>query len=135
MQILIVDNDTSWTRYAAEVLENEGHHVEIIADNKKAYAKIRNTKFDLILYDIKAFKVARKVLCQLMLKQVINRLIVAAALPNYKDAMDVKWLGASDYIDKTYNNNEIINVINKNIHTIPLNRVYLKKRLKEAKCI
>ena len=134
MRILIVDKDIRWPNYIKRILENIGHQIETVLENSKAYQKIPKTQFDLIFLDSKALKENHSILCELMKKKIISRVIVTSALPNYKDAMYAKRLGAADYIDKIYDYDEIINVVSKNIGTTPINQQFLKRRLREERC-
>ncbi|MGD2090383.1 MAG: hypothetical protein PVH61_29695 [Candidatus Aminicenantes bacterium] len=135
MHILIIDNDLRWVNFMSKILEVEGHHVKTITDNIKLHWNEEMSKFDLIFYDSKAFKEDQKALGKLIIDRIFDRVIVTAALPNYKDAMFAKRHGAIDYINKAYDYDEIVEIIDTNINKVPISREYLKERLEEEKCL
>jgi DNA-binding response OmpR family regulator len=131
MIFLIIDKAKRWADYVKMVLEEKNHQVKILTEYEKALESTREDNFDLIFCDSKSYKKNRKFLCELIMQSKNNRVIVVSALPNYKDAMYAKLHGAVDYIDKLYDPDELIKIINKNIKSTPINREYLKRVFRE----
>lgn len=131
MVILIIDKEKRWANHVKQLLEKDGHQVEILEEYENAMEYTRKKKVNLVFYDSKLFKKKQKLASELIMQNPNIRLIVTSALPNYKDAMSARRYGAVDYIDKLYDHNELNNIIAENMKNTPVSREYLKQVLKE----
>lgn len=110
--ILIVDDEVHVREGLAELLEQEGFHVETAMNGKDALAIAVNKKFDLMISDIKMPEMDGMQLLESM--QAANpelRVIMVTAFGDVQTYLNAMQLGAHEYINKPIKLPELKRVI------------------------
>lgn len=110
--ILIVDDEVHVREGLAELLEQEGFHVETAMNGKAALAIVVNKKFDLMISDIKMPEMDGMQLLESM--QASNpqlRVIMVTAFGDVQTYLNAMQLGAHEYINKPIKLPELKRVI------------------------
>ncbi len=110
--ILIVDDEVHVREGLAELLEQEGFHVETAMNGKAALAVVVNKKFDLMISDIKMPEMDGMQLLESM--QASNpqlRVIMVTAFGDVQTYLNAMQLGAHEYINKPIKLPELKRVI------------------------
>lgn len=113
--ILIVDDDINLCTVLAEELSEIGYtvHTEYNADDALLYLDMGN-KIDLMLLDLKMpGKDGFYVLQSLQVRKIDVKIIVLTAYADVKSAIDSAKMGASDFISKPYDLDELLITIRK----------------------
>lgn len=113
--ILIVDDDINLCKALSEELNEMGYqtHFVVSADDAISYIET-NEKIDLILLDLKMpEKDGFYVLRYLKEKELNHKVIVLTAYADVKSAIDSARLGATDFISKPYDLDELVITIRK----------------------
>lgn len=113
--ILIVDDDINLCTVLAEELNEIGYtvHTENNADDALLYLDMGN-KIDLMLLDLKMpGKDGFYVLQCLQSRKIDIKIIVLTAYADVKSAIDSAKMGASDFISKPYDLDELLITIRK----------------------
>lgn len=112
--ILIVDDDINLCIALKEDLTEVGYSAEYVTNGDSAIAYILNSPVDLILLDLKMpGKDGFDVLKDLHEKSITVKVIVLTAYADVKSAIDSAKLGASDFISKPYDFDELLITIRK----------------------
>jgi DNA-binding NtrC family response regulator len=131
-KILIVDDDKDLRFNLSSILKEEGHEVIAASDGKQALKVIAKSAPDLVLLDIKLPGMDGVELLQ-EIKRKWNNLpiIMLTATSDVKSAVKAMKLGAYDYITKPFDDEELILIIKKALHTQYLCREveHLRKKL------
>jgi len=131
-RILIVDDDKDLRFNLSAVLREEGHEVIAASDGKQTIKVIDKSSPDLVLLDIKLPGMDGVELLQ-EIKRKWNNLpiIMLTANSDVKSAVKAMKLGAYDYITKPFDDEELILIIKKALHTQYLCREveHLRKKL------
>ena len=134
-RILIVDDDKDLRFNLSCILKEEGHEVIAASDGKQALNAIAENVPDLVLLDVRLPGIDGVELLEEMKKIEKNLpIIMLTAYSDVKSAVKAMKLGAFDYITKPFDNEELILVIKKALHTQSLSREveYLRKKLDQA---
>jgi len=131
-RILIVDDDKDLRFNLSSILKEEGHEVIAASDGKQTLKVIAKSAPDLVLLDIKLPGMDGVELLQ-EIKRKWNNLpiIMLTATSDVKSAVKAMKLGAYDYITKPFDDEELILIIKKALHTQYLCREveHLRKKL------
>ncbi len=112
--ILIVDDDINLCRVLKEELSEVGYDVDYVNDGEAALEYLRIKNADLILLDLKMPKKdGFEVLRDLREEGIFARVIVLTAYADVKSAIDSAKLGATDFISKPYDFDELLITIRK----------------------
>jgi DNA-binding NtrC family response regulator len=137
-KILIVDDDKDLRFNLSCVLKEEGHEVIDVSDGKQALNALAKKAPDLVLLDIKLPGMGGVELLQ-EIKGKWNNLpiIMLTANSDVKSAVKAMKLGAYDYITKPFDDEELILIIKKALHTQYLCREveHLRKKLGQMPAI
>jgi len=131
-KILIVDDDKDLRFNLSCVLKEEGHEVIDASDGKQALEALAKGSPDLILLDIKLPGMDGVELLQEIKRKGSNLpIIMLTADSDVKIAVKAMKLGAYDYITKPFDDEELIIIIKKALHTQYLCREveHLRKKL------
>ena len=110
--ILIVDDEVHVRDGLAELLEQEGFHVETAMNGKEALALVVNTKFDLMISDIKMPEMdGMQLLDSLQASNPDLRVIMVTAFGDVQTYLHAMQLGAYEYINKPIKLPELKRVI------------------------
>ncbi len=119
-KILLVDDDTFICQILKKHLQNHNYQVEIAYSGQKALEQFKKNKFDLVLCDFRLPDTSGLELLQKIraLKQEIP-VIIITAYADVKMAVKLMKMGASDYITKPIQQEELLMLIKKIIETEP----------------
>jgi len=112
--ILIVDDDINLCTILKEELTTVGYNAEYVTDGNKAIDFLEQNKVDLILLDLKMpNKDGFGVLKDMQEKNLKAKVIVLTAYADVKSAIDSTKMGASDFISKPYDFDELLITIRR----------------------
>ena len=134
-RILIVDDDKDLRFNLSCILKEEGHEVIAASDGKQALNALAENVPDLVMLDVRLPGMDGVELLEEMKKIEKNLpIIMLTAYSDVKSAVKAMKLGAFDYVTKPFNEEELILVIKKALHTQSLSREveYLRKKLNQA---
>jgi len=118
-KILIVDDEANFILGMSYVLEAEGYEIVEANDGDEAFEQAKNEMPDLMLMDImmppsgkhEGFKVCKKIKENEKTSHII--VIMASVLGANSDKEMARESGASDYITKPYNPDDVVKIIKK----------------------
>ena len=114
--ILIVDDDVNLCTLLSEELSDVGYNTHFLTSAEGVYEYIKNNNVDLILLDLKMpGKDGFELLRELSTLNVDVRIIVLTAYADVKSAIDSAKLGASDFISKPYDFDELLITIRRTV--------------------
>jgi len=137
-KILIVDDDKDLCFNLSCILKEEGHEVVTASDGKQALKTLAKSSPDLVLLDVKLPGMSGVELLEEMKKIGKNiPVIMLTASSDVKSAVKAMKLGAYDYITKPFDDEELILIIKKALHTQYLSREvqHLRKKLGQLPAI
>ena len=112
--ILIVDDDVNLCTVLSEELAEIGYETYFLSNGNGVLDYVNSNRVDLILLDLKMpGKDGFDVLNDLNSAQVEVRVIVLTAYADVQSAIDSAKLGASDFISKPYDFDELLITIRK----------------------
>ena len=112
--ILIVDDDINLCKVLKEELTEVGYDAEYVNNGDSAFEFLDKSPADLILLDLKMpGKNGFDVLRELKEKKMQVKVIVLTAYADVKSAIDSAKLGATDFISKPYDFDELLITIRK----------------------
>lgn len=112
--ILIVDDDINLCNVLSEELQEVGYEADSVNDADQALAKLSVKSFDLVLLDLKMpGRDGFDVLKEMSEKKIDSKVIVLTAYADVKSAIDSAKMGASDFISKPYDFDELLITIRK----------------------
>lgn len=117
-RILIAEDEARIARILALELEHEGYETDIAETGKKAFAKIDENKFDLVLLDVmlpemSGFEVLRRV----RMEDEMTPIILVTARDSVYDKVNGLDHGANDYIAKPFEMEELLARVRSAIRT------------------
>jgi DNA-binding NtrC family response regulator len=118
-QVLIVDDEDALRFLLSSELEAEEFQVQSAGDGDDAIEMIRSKsehgeRFDVILLDIKMPKVGGfEVLKFVKMKSPETKVIMVTVYHDLENAIQSMRLGASDFVSKPYDLDEIVACINR----------------------
>ena len=132
-RILIADDEQKMRHLLSMILEEEGHEVEKVGDGSHAFSILKDSKFDLVITDIKMPHMSGIELLQQIIKADIPcPVVMITAFATIDSAVKTMRLGASDYITKPFDRDQILLSVERTLNVSKLleeNR-YLKDKIK-----
>jgi len=115
-KILIVDDDKGITDTLSIILDSEGYDTDIAADGETALKKAENKFFHLVLLDLKLPDMSGiQVLRKLHMISPRTVIIMVTGYPTIDNAVESLNLGASAYIMKPVNPEELLRFVGEKI--------------------
>ena len=112
--ILIVDDDLNLCTVLKEELEEVGYNSNFVNSGYEALDFLKNNQVDLILLDLKMPAMdGFDVLKAIEQNQIKAKVIVLTAYADVKSAIDSAKMGATDFISKPYDFDELLITIRK----------------------
>jgi DNA-binding response OmpR family regulator len=113
--ILIVDDDVNLCTVLSEELEAVGYETSYLTDGEEVANVLQNQKVDLLLLDLKmpgtdGFQLLQKINIH---RNAHPKIIVLTAYADVKSAIESARLGATDFISKPYDFDELLITIRK----------------------
>ncbi len=107
--ILVVDDEASIRRTLREILEYEDFAVDEAVDGQDALDKVKATRYDLILLDVKMPKLdGLEVLAKIATEQPDVPVVMISGHGNIETAVEATKLGAFDFIEKPPDLNRLL---------------------------
>jgi DNA-binding NtrC family response regulator len=114
VRILCVDDEHAIRTLLQSQLEQEGYHVETAEDGDVAIARLDKSEFDVVLLDIRMPNVGGiDVLKHIRDKGMKLRVIMLTAVDDLTIAMESVRLGASDYLTKPFDTEDLFSAIRR----------------------
>jgi DNA-binding NtrC family response regulator len=114
--ILIVDDELIMRESLSGWLKRDGHTVQTAASGEEALAMIEKTHFDIMLVDIKMEGISGlDVLKQVRETDADTAVVMITAYGSIKTAIDAMKNGATDYLLKPFDPNELGVIVEKTI--------------------
>jgi DNA-binding NtrC family response regulator len=111
-KILVIDDERSVRNTLKEVLEYEGHQVEVAQDAYEGLEKGRNTAFDLIICDIRHVRHNDEHLLDMLQKEhPASRAVMTSREVDVDSVVDSIKRGAVDFLIKPLNLNRLLQAI------------------------
>lgn len=112
--ILVVDDDVNLCTALKDELTEVGYDARYVTNGFDAIEHLRNNKTELVLLDLKmpdmdGFDVLR----EMEEKEINTKVIVLTAYADVKSAIDSAKMGASDFISKPYDFDELLITIRR----------------------
>jgi len=112
--ILIVDDDINLCTILQEELSTVGYAVDFVTDGYKAVESLLQKQAELVLLDLKMPKKdGFAVLKDMQEQNIKSKVIVLTAYADVKSAIDSTKMGASDFISKPYDFDELLITIRR----------------------
>lgn len=112
--ILIVDDDVNLCSALKDELIEVGYDVDYVSNGEDAFHYLSSNAVDLLLLDLKMpGKDGFDVLKQFTGQRLKAKIIVLTAYADVKSAIDSAKMGASDFISKPYDFDELLITIRK----------------------
>ena len=113
--ILIVDDDVNLCTVLSEELNAVGYETSYLTDGEEVAKVLQNQKVDLLLLDLKmpgtdGFELLQKINIH---RNSHPKIIVLTAYADVKSAIESARLGATDFISKPYDFDELLITIRK----------------------
>lgn len=112
--LLIVDDDINLCTVLQEELNEVGYDAQSVYNGDSAIEFLLRNKVDLILLDLKMpGKTGFDVLKEMHEKSIYTKVIVLTAYADVKSAIESARMGATDFISKPYDFDELLITIRK----------------------
>ncbi len=119
-KILIVDDEQQIRVILSKVIAKAGFEVETAENGKTAFQKIKSFKPNLVLLDIKLPDDNGMDMLPKILKKSDIAVVMMTAYSDIKTAVKSIKLGAYDYLNKPFDNEEVVLVIQKALEKMEL---------------
>jgi DNA-binding response OmpR family regulator len=114
IRVLCVDDEHPIRTLLQGQLEQEGYDADIAADGDIAITKLDASPFDVVLLDIRMPKVGGiEVLKHIRDRGMKARVIMLTAVDDLTIAMESVRLGASDYLTKPFDTEDLFSAIRR----------------------
>src|SRR5436190_16291335 len=115
-QLLIVDDEAGYREVLRKLFEAEGHRVETANDGRSALAKIKDKHFDLIVSDVRMPDIDGIQLLTLARETHPDiGVVLMTAFGTLETARQAFTLGADDFIQKPFNNEELKVIVKRTL--------------------
>lgn len=133
-KILVVDDEAYTRVFFYELLKEKGYKVAIVEDGRKAIETAKKGSFDLVFLDVRMPDIDGVETCKAIKK--INPktiIIMMSGYPVEDEVREALKLGASDYIAKPFDPDEIMDITQVaeylNIHKMTLYDLVRKRKI------
>ena len=134
-KILIVDDEKSMCQFLSIMLRKEGYRITTVNSGKKALEQIKETRFDLVVTDIKMSGMdGIELLSEIKKHDAATPVIIMTAYASQKTAIEAVNNGAFHYLIKHAKNDEIKMVVRNalDIKRVRSENQMLKRQLKKS---
>lgn len=107
-KIFIVEDEKNIARFLQIALEKEGFKTATERNGKRAYERIMQEKFDLVLLDVMLPEMDGMEICQKVREVSDIPIIMLTARDEIKDKVEGLNLGANDYMTKPFASEELL---------------------------
>jgi DNA-binding response OmpR family regulator len=118
--ICISENESYWKELLTEI-ESEIGLTRIVRE-REIQRKQANGSYDLIVIDVTAIQNMARLVSTLRERNPRGRIVIATASPTWQEARHAFYIGATDYIRKLPNSQEMVRVLHGEL-TKPLPQI------------
>ncbi len=130
-QLLVVDDDAAMRRSLVELLTVQGFEVATADDGASALEKVRESRYDLMLLDLRMPNLGGREVLRFMRSEALRLpTVVVSANSSADDVAGALRDGADDYLKKPYQPEELIATINNVLHKRALEEANQKMRIR-----
>ena len=132
-RILVVDDELIMRKSLSRWIERDGYQVETAASGEEALEKLKETRFDILLVDIKMEGMSGiEVLKRIKETDPDTAVVMITAYGSIATAIEAMKGGAQDYLLKPFDPNELGLVIDKirDMQAQSLETLYLKEQIR-----
>ena len=123
VSILIVDDEPHLPHQFARYLRKHGYEVSTVADGEAALQEIQQNSFDLVLLDLRLPRLSGlEVLTRVRAFDQELPVVMITAYGDVKSAVAAMKLGASDYLLKGFDLDELLLVVKRSLETSAMSR-------------
>jgi two-component system cell cycle response regulator len=113
-KILVVEGERFYIEYYREVLEKEGFRVDVAHSTAEALRRVKAEAFDLIIADVVVKgNSGLDLLVDIKREDPTRDVIMVTSMQSLRKAVDALKLGASDYLTKPVDRDELLLAINR----------------------
>jgi DNA-binding NtrC family response regulator len=115
-RILVIDEDPAYRELCKTTLQGHGYSVQCLASCSRAIRWLRDRAFDLVFMDLNAdaLHCLRHIAATDQGQR--NRVIVMSATsPSFRQLVDARNAGASDFVNKPMNEQALLTLIERTI--------------------
>lgn len=130
--VFVVEDDRNQREIIKTILTKEGFYVETAGTGKKALEMLKNSSFDVILTDLRLPDIdGTEVLKEVKTLNLSSQVIIITAYGSIPSAIEATKLGAFYYLQKPFEKDQLILVINNAINQARLlkDNIMLKDQL------
>jgi DNA-binding NtrC family response regulator len=130
--VFVVEDDRHQREIIKTILSKEGFYVETADTGKKAIEMLKNSSFDVILTDLRLPDIdGTEVLKEVKALNLSSHVIIITAYGSIPSAIEATKLGAFYYLEKPFEKDQLILVINNAINQVRLlkDNIMLKDQL------
>jgi len=107
-KILIADDEQKMRHLLSMILESAGHAVESVGDGSQAFSLLQEARFDMVITDIKMpVMTGMELLHEIKKADIPCPVIIITAFATIDSAVESMRLGASDFITKPFETDQI----------------------------
>ncbi len=132
-RILIADDEQKMRHLLSMILEGADHEVIPVEDGQQAYDQLEKNRFDMLITDIKMPRMTGiQLLERIKQEEIPCPVIIITAFATIDSAVDAMRTGASDYITKPFDTEQILLAVERTLNVSKLldeNKV-LKDRIR-----
>jgi two-component system response regulator HydG len=119
MRVLVIDDDKSLAEATAESLERRGHACTVATSGKAGAAKLEEEPFDVVLTDLKMADLGGlEIVKRCRQVQPDAEVFVITGFGDVKTAVEAMKLGASHYLQKPFDRDELRAVVDKSAERV-----------------
>ena len=113
-KILIVDDDQAMCETLMDILSEENYHIDIANNGSSALQKIKTTKFDLVITDIKMPIMDGMALLQEIEKNNVDlEVVIITSYGHNAQQLEASRLGAFEYLQKPLNLKQLKDIVSR----------------------
>jgi DNA-binding NtrC family response regulator len=113
-KILVVDDEDALRTALSDELTSKGYNVSTASDGDEAISGLQKETFDLVVLDIKMPRVnGFEVLKFVKEKHPETKAVMLAGFADFGNVIDVKKLGAEDFVAKPYDLANLLTTIER----------------------
>lgn len=114
--ILVVDDEPAWLQILSYILKRKGYEVHVASSGSIALETIKENKLDLIVSDVRmpdmnGFDFLDHV--KHSRKNSRTPFVFVTAIDDYDSRKAAQNLGATDYLTKPFNEDEVVKILSK----------------------
>ncbi len=114
--ILVIDDEPAWLQILSYILQRKGYEVHIAQNAETAWETLKNLRLDLIVSDVRMPDVNGFDLLDRVRHSKRNSrtpFVFVTAIDDYESRKTAQNLGATDYLTKPFNEEEVVRILSK----------------------